>query len=241
MKTKIIFYFLIIFLCPGVSADTTYTLDENYGRVPVTFVPNVGQFPSHIKFGVEGNNLDVHNDKEITGLLFHLVAPEYRQSTKKVTQIEQTRDLKIYLQFEVVNSNPILSNEIPAPWNTNYFIGNDPDGWHTDVPNYKMVKLHNIYDDIDLVCESNGRRIDFNLVVHPDANLSDIVLTFPRTVPYYSISGFGGIKMEFLDPLIGYTSVTEPAPYCYQVIDGQEIPVESRFVWLNREEYILTI
>ena len=46
----------------------------------------------------------------------------------------------------------------PLPGKMNYFVGNDPKKWHTDVPTFASVKYSAVYPGIDLVLlrESEG-------------------------------------------------------------------------------------
>lgn len=42
---------------------------------------------------------------------------------------------------------------------SNYFIGNDPKKWRTDVPHYAKVKYGEIYPGIDLIYYGNQRQL----------------------------------------------------------------------------------
>jgi hypothetical protein len=39
----------------------------------------------------------------------------------------------------------------PLPGHANYFLGNDPKKWRTDVPTYARVKYQGVYPGVDLV------------------------------------------------------------------------------------------
>lgn len=56
------------------------------------------------------------------------------------------------------------------PGKSNYFIGNDPKKWRTNVPNYARVKYQNVYPGIDLVYYGNQGKLEYDWVVAPDAN-----------------------------------------------------------------------
>ncbi|MGH9432442.1 MAG: SBBP repeat-containing protein, partial [Terriglobia bacterium] len=53
---------------------------------------------------------------------------------------------------------------------SNYFIGNDPKNWHTNVPNYAEVRYRNVYPGVDLVYYGNQGRLEYDFVVRPGAN-----------------------------------------------------------------------
>src|SRR5205085_224271 len=53
---------------------------------------------------------------------------------------------------------------------SNYFVGNNPTGWHTDVANYSGVVQHNIYPGIDAQYSGAAGQLRMDLVVHPGGN-----------------------------------------------------------------------
>ncbi|MGH7813392.1 MAG: hypothetical protein ACREQI_05250, partial [Candidatus Binataceae bacterium] len=54
------------------------------------------------------------------------------------------------------NPNAQIEGVDPLPGKSNYFIGNDPKKWRTDVPMYAKVRYRNIYPGIDLVYYGAG-------------------------------------------------------------------------------------
>ncbi|MBK6427692.1 MAG: hypothetical protein IPF82_16275 [Blastocatellia bacterium] len=65
-------------------------------------------------------------------------------------------------------STPV--GELPLEAKTNYFLGNDPSAWHTDVPNFARVRYTDVHPGVDLVHYGNGRVFEYDLVVAPGAN-----------------------------------------------------------------------
>ena len=45
---------------------------------------------------------------------------------------------------------------------SNYFIGNDPAKWRSNVPTYAKVKYEEIYSGIDLVYYGNQRQLEYD-------------------------------------------------------------------------------
>src|SRR5580700_7963579 len=46
---------------------------------------------------------------------------------------------------------PAISGTKQLPGKTNYFIGNDPKKWHTDVPSYEAVCYRGVYPGVDVL------------------------------------------------------------------------------------------
>jgi len=68
------------------------------------------------------------------------------------------------------------------PGKSNYFIGNDPKKWRTNVPNYAKVKYENVYPGVDLVYYGNQRQLEYDFVVQPGADPKPIKLGFTGDV-----------------------------------------------------------
>src|SRR2546430_16603115 len=62
------------------------------------------------------------------------------------------------------------------PGKSNYFIGNDPKQWRTDVPTYGKVKYEGVYPGVDLVYYGNQRQLEYDFVVAPGADPKAITL-----------------------------------------------------------------
>src|SRR5204862_7354880 len=76
------------------------------------------------------------------------------------------------------NRHPQLTGLDRLPGTSNYFIGNDPERWQRDVPNYARVKYAGVYPGIDLVYYGNQRQLEYDIVVAPGADPRQIALAF---------------------------------------------------------------
>src|SRR5213076_1506631 len=59
---------------------------------------------------------------------------------------------------------------------SNYFIGNDPKKWRTNVPTFAKVKYENVYPGVDLVYYGNQGQLEYDFVVSPGADPKAITL-----------------------------------------------------------------
>jgi len=82
------------------------------------------------------------------------------------------------LRMKLVGANPHakVSGLDELPGKSNYFIGNDPKKWRTNVPNYAKVKYANVYPGVDLVYYGNQGQLEYDFVVRPGADPSSIEL-----------------------------------------------------------------
>lgn len=130
------------------------------------------------------------------------------------------------VSFENANKNVQLIEEGLQPYYNNYFIGNDTQKWAGHVPLYKKVTWHNIYSNIDAVVYSRGSSLKYDFVVQPNANVNQIVLDYKGVTPTINADGSLLIKTSV-------NTLTEQAPYAYQVINGKEVAVGCKFICSN--------
>ncbi len=64
------------------------------------------------------------------------------------------------------------------PGHSNYFIGNHPKKWRTNVPSYAKVKYEGVYPGVDLIYYGNQRQLEYDFVVAPGADLDQMKLNF---------------------------------------------------------------
>ena len=76
----------------------------------------------------------------------------------------------------------------PLPGRSNYFLGNDPKKWRTNVPTYAKVKYKGVYPGIDLIYYGNQGKLEYDFVVAPGGD--------PRTI---ALNIDGAEKMQ-IDP-----------------------------------------
>lgn len=74
--------------------------------------------------------------------------------------IEQETQPRSMLRIQLVgaNPNPQISGVDKLPGKVNYFRGNKPNQWRTNIPTYATVKYENVYPGIDLVYYGNQRQ-----------------------------------------------------------------------------------
>lgn len=88
------------------------------------------------------------------------------------------------LRMKLVGANPKAKvtglDELPGK--SNYFLGNDPKKWRTNVSTYAKVKYKGVYPGIDLVYYGNQRQLEYDFVVSPGANPKAITLEIDGAV-----------------------------------------------------------
>jgi len=76
------------------------------------------------------------------------------------------------LRLRLVGANPnaLVTGLDELPGKSNYFLGNDPKKWRTNVANYAKVKHANVYPGVDLLYYGKQGRLEYDFVVAPGAD-----------------------------------------------------------------------
>ncbi|MHB9028244.1 MAG: DUF7948 domain-containing protein, partial [Candidatus Latescibacterota bacterium] len=232
------------FLLSPSSAPAAPSLDANYGKIPLAFTLNEGQAPDHIRFTARGSGCGMAFSPSGTTFLLSRETPSSvaRRSAKRSVVFEDTPETNqpdyetfaLGLEFVGANENPEIVGEDRLPWNNNYFIGNDPDQWRTDVPNYGKIRFKEVYRGIDLVYYGNQKRVKYDFVVRPGEDPEQILLK-------YDIGGYeGSLEVNEKGELVVKTPVgemIEEKPYCYQRIGGKEVEVKVGYEVVDKGSY----
>lgn len=105
---------------------------------------------------------------------------------------------------------------------SNYYIGDDPSKWGSNVQNYRGIQYRDLYPGIDLRLYSSSINLKYDLIVNPGASAQRIRMVYDGTDAISLKDGNLVIKTSV-------NEITEQKPYAYQLIDGQEVPVECAF------------
>ncbi|MHB9030522.1 MAG: DUF7948 domain-containing protein, partial [Candidatus Latescibacterota bacterium] len=217
-------------------AAESIRLDPEFGKVPLSFVLNEGQFDPMMKFVAEGNADSVYErnpqDPPVTRFM---VERSSSPAQKPAHESALTIFNSLELYFVQPNLNPVVTGEDPYSWKSNYFFGNDPAKWKTDLLNYRRVLVHDFYPGIDLRYNAKERDVSFELIVRGGTDPSVMTFRHTYTPESLQITANGSINIWH-----GFSyEMTIPAPSAYQVIDGKEIPVPLKYKELNAQTRLI--
>jgi hypothetical protein len=183
-----------------------------YGKVPLSFERNDGQAEAQVKFLARGN-----------GYTLFLTPSENVLALRKTP-----KGAANVLRIKMIGSNPAPRVEATSQLagRSNYFIGNDPKKWRTNIPSYSKVWYRGVYPGIDLVYYSaNQRQLEYDFVVAPGADPDSIGLRF-EGAERLTLNKQGDVVIR----LPGGGEVIHHAPSIYQERGGQREKVDGRCV-----------
>ena len=150
---------------------------ESYGRLPLSFEANNGQTESQVRFLARGRGYTLFlAQDEAVFVLRKAKGDNASRDTFHASRDYQETVLR--MRLEGANPTPRAAGLEKLPGVVNYFIGNDPTKWHTNIPTYGKVEYKNIYSSIDLVYYGNQGKLEYDFVVSPGADPNQIKLAF---------------------------------------------------------------
>jgi len=143
---------------------------NTYGNLPLSFIQNDGQVDKKVKFYEKGSGRATFFTKD--GIYLSLT--NGRSSSKSPS-----------LESELIKLTPLGTNKHPKivaegvqKGKVNYFIGNDPKKWKTNIFTYQAVVYQEIYPGIDLKFYGNNRQMEYDIIVKPGADPSKVKLAY---------------------------------------------------------------
>ena len=91
------------------------------------------------------------------------------------------------IKAEAKNVEP--SNELP--WHNNYFLGNDSTKWAPNCRNYTNIVYRDVWEGIDIEWYEENGKLEFDFVVQPGADPSQIRMSCEGLTGEMSLDGFG--------------------------------------------------
>ena len=138
-----------------------------------------------------------------------------------------TEPTTLRLRFVGGNPDTHVVGEERLPGIVNYFIGNDPAKWHTNIPTYGSIVYERLYPGIDLFYSDGEGFLKGTFVVAPGANPGDIRWRYDGASRVESSKGELLISVAENDKA---ASLIERKPVAWQTVAGKRSPVDVRYV-----------
>ncbi|MGC1107643.1 MAG: SBBP repeat-containing protein [Candidatus Acidiferrales bacterium] len=212
---------------------------RDYGKVPLAFEKNQGQTDSRVKFlsrgaaymlfltaneavlslsasNVNGRGPEANQENERRHMLVG------SQSTGNESE-QHAKNPTLRMKLVGAKTHATVKGVDELPGKSDYFVGNDPKKWRTNVPTYAKVKYDGIYPGIDLVYYGNEQKLEYDFIVAPGAHANLIRLRFAEA-ENLRIDKEGALVLETRSGEARFE-----APKLYQEVKGSRRTVEGHY------------
>jgi hypothetical protein len=210
------------------------------GQLPLSFEMNNGQFDPQVRFASRGADLKAFLTQ--SEAVFILRKPGSNSASQpkptgplNAAQAKQEREeraaqraaSKAVVRMSLVGANaaPAVTGVEQLPGKINYFRGNAEKKWITGVPTFRKVSFAAVYPGIDLVYYGKGAQLEYDLVVGPGANPSQIAFNFEGAERLEVDAASGALIVH----AAGGAQMRQAKPLIYQELNGSRRAVSGGF------------
>jgi hypothetical protein len=164
------------------------SLKAAYGKLPLSFEANEGQSNPQVKFLSHGNGYSLFLTSNEAVISFHPEAPPYdkrlpsqgrarttsacpaRNALDQGPRRAESKEASLRMQLVGATTSPRILGTGQLSGKVNYFLGNDPARWRTNIPTYTKAKYEAVYPGVDLIYYGNQHQLEYDFVIAPGAN-----------------------------------------------------------------------
>jgi hypothetical protein len=193
--------------------------------VPLAFEENRGQIESDAKFIARGKGyaISLTSNRAVVVLVGTDGTTGGESNDSRLVKFAAGRAL-LEIQAVGTNPNPRVRGIDELPRKSNYLIGNDPNRWRREIPNYLKVRYENVYPGIDMEYYFSHNSLEYDFIVSPGSDPRSIVVGY-KGVDDMRIGGNGDLLLS-----VAGLAVQQGRPVVYQEKDGGRNEIKAAYV-----------
>jgi len=187
------------------------------------FIEDKGQWPEFVLFRAETNQGKIYLEQG--RILYHFLdlTDLHKAHGKSFSGEPQLRQETIIAEFLNADEFSNIQTSNPAPEYYNYFLGNDPRNWASQVKAFSDVRMNALYSGIDLHYNNSGDFLKYEFILAPKADPDQILIQY-HNAKAIQITKKGFLRIE------GEVGLIEEAkPFAYQIINGKIIEIPCKY------------
>jgi hypothetical protein len=212
-------------------------IQRDFGKLPLSFVPNAGQTNPAVRFQVRGMGGTLFFTPKEVVLSLPTASPQTKRNERR-NVLDSLPDSRrraeaepdavsppavVRLTFDGANPTPEIAGAERLPGIANYLIGNDPAKWRTNVPTYAGVVYKGLYPGVDLRYDGTEGQMKGTYTVAPGADPTRI---------RWRYSGADSVRVDEATGDLHITprgnpgsTLVERAPVAWQTIADRRVSV----------------
>ncbi len=201
-------------------SDATAAL-QRAARLPLAFMPNLGQSPSAVRFESRGLGGTIAFTGR--GVVLSLPLDVQKAEPGKADVVP------VGIRFLDAREDLVIEGRGKLPTRSSFFYGSDPAGWKTGVANHDEIVYRDVYAGIDLHYNGTQGRLKGTWMVAPGVDPSVIGWRYEGTKSV-ALDAAGNLVIDLHDPHAGVEGkITEEAPIAWQIVDGKKVMIDIAF------------
>jgi hypothetical protein len=217
---------------PGPKSPSSVA--RGYAKLPLAFEPNLGQANSEAKFLARGDGyalfltpneasfvlstpstnggVEKKNSRRASANSSFL--PDLARLARDTNFLNANQSVET-LRMKLAGANTVaqIAAMHEMPGHSNYFRGNNPHDWRTNIPNYGELKVEGVYPGVNLLYHGNQRQLEFDFVVRPGHDSKSIQLEF-QGAKHLRVDSAGDLVLDRKDRKVRFHR-----PVAYQLAD----------------------
>jgi hypothetical protein len=200
----------------ALTTEQRKSVAENFGRIPLHFEANRGQADRSVDFiSRSGGNTVLLKPNEAQFVL----SDSHRRSGRE----RIAKPVVLAMKLVDGNEDPVADGLDELPGRVNYFTGNDPSQWQSDLATFAKVRYTGVYEGVDMIYYGDQRQLEYDFVVAPQTNPDVIKLDF-ENARNVELDRSGDLLVR-----VGGRTVRHHAPVIYQEADGVRTTVAGAY------------
>ncbi|MDO8310418.1 MAG: hypothetical protein Q7T25_00615, partial [Sideroxyarcus sp.] len=214
---------------PTTASPQRVALAPTLINLPLSFEANQGQASNAVKFLARGQGYRLLlSSTEARLVLQKGGGAELAAASGTISRENrrQHREGSASVSIRLVGARdaPRMEGVTKLPGKVNYFCGNRPELWRTNIATFAKIKYSEVYPGVDLIFYGNQRQLEYDFVVAPGADPDMISMKF---------EGVDGLEIDGQGDLIIHVSGSEiisRAPVVHQELNGGRRTIPGRYV-----------
>lgn len=203
---------------------------QRFASMPLAFQRNDGQVDEQVKYFVRAGSQSIFFTPQEIAYAFVENAGQAEAEAITEEKPEPRRALAVKQSFVGANADPVLEGVRQLKGKVNYFIGNDPEKWRTEIPTYEGVSYTGLYDGVDVVYTGKNGALNYEFTVQPHA--APGIQVFLDGIEGLSVSSTGDLVVETAFGAYGLQK-----PLAYQMAGTEQRAVSASYVIIGDNTY----
>jgi len=208
----------------------------NFDRLPLSFVPNMGQEDAAVKFQAQG--LGGRLFFTPSEVVFSLPNPvKIKEDDKEKIRYDLHPANVVRIHYQGANDNPEIAGIGKLPGVVNVLKGNNPSKWRTNLPTYAGIAYRELYAGIELRYEGTDGKLKSTFHVAPGADPSSIIWRY-KGASDVSIDESGNLVVSLPEPAGNGAVLIEQAPVSWQEVNGNRVMVAVQYALDKKDKKV---